>query len=287
MVIDHSPTLFERARAELSDELGRVLVLSNDGKQGLSGARNTGVLAAAGEYLAFLDDDATAREGWLTALLAPVRDDPSVRVVGGTAVPVWPALARPASRLLPAELLWVVGCSHRGLPTTRAEVRNVIGCSMLFERAAVIAAGGFDLETGRVGSTPLGCEETELCIRLRTQSPGSRIVLEPSAVVDHMVTAGRVTWRYLRQRSYREGVSKAIVARRHGANLALSTERSYLRTTIPRALVRELKSLGRGGAARALALVTSVVFAGLGYARGRIAGRGGPVIADPRFGGVK
>lgn len=286
VVIDHSPALLERALAELSDERGRVRVLGNDGRQGLSGARNTGVLAAEGDYLAFLDDDATARPGWLGALLAPVLDDPAVQVVGGTAKPVWPSTVLPERLLLPEELFWVIGCSHRGLPEQRAEVRNVIGCSMLFRRSAVIAVGGFDLDTGRVGSTPLGCEETELCIRLTTASPGSKTVLEPSATVDHMVTAGRVTWRYLRQRSYREGVSKAIVARRHGANLALSTERSYLRTAIPSAMWRELRAIGRGGARRSAAIVIAVMFWGLGYVRAGFAGRGGPIVADPRFTGA-
>ena len=61
----------------------------------------------------------------------------------------------------------MVGCSYTGLPTRRADVRNVIGAAMAFRREAFTLAGTFSDLVGRVGTTPTGCEETELCIRLR------------------------------------------------------------------------------------------------------------------------
>ena len=54
----------------------------------LSGARKTGVTAAQGEIVAFLDDDAITDETWLEEL-TPVYDDPVLRagaIIGGSLV---------------------------------------------------------------------------------------------------------------------------------------------------------------------------------------------------------
>jgi hypothetical protein len=75
---------------------------------------------------------------------------------------------------MPEEFDWVVGCSYRGLPAGEALIRNPIGSSMSLRRQAAVEAGGFRPEVGRVGTFPVGCEETELAIRLRRLLPWSR-----------------------------------------------------------------------------------------------------------------
>lgn len=257
VVIDHEPDLLRMAQ----ERWPHLTVVPNRGPRGLSGARNTGMHVAYGDLVAFLDDDATAAEDWLRHLVDPFAD-PTVIAVGGRAEPVWPAGAR--SDLYPDELLWIVGCSHRGLPEELAEVRNVLGCSMAFRRRAALAAGGFDTDTGRVGTVPLGGEETDLCIRLRQQDPAARILLDPRAVVHHRVSADRATWSYIRSRSYHEGVSKAILGRKLGREDALSSETAYAAHVLPAALVRELGQVGRGGLQRmaAIALMATATIAG-------------------------
>ncbi|PZE23063.1 glycosyltransferase family 2 protein [Curtobacterium sp. MCBD17_028] len=257
VVIDHEPELLRMTQTRWP----HLTVVANRGPQGLSGARNTGMHVAYGDVVAFLDDDATAAEDWLRHLVAPFTD-PKVIAVGGRAEPVWPAGAR--SAMYPDELLWIVGCSHRGLPEELAEVRNVLGCSMAFRRRPALAAGGFDTDTGRVGAVPLGGEETELCIRLRQQDPEARILLDPRAVVHHRVSADRATWSYVRSRSYHEGISKAILGRKLGREDALSSETAYAAHVLPAALVRELGQVGRGGARRiaAIALMAAATIAG-------------------------
>ena len=51
-------------------------------RPGLCAARNEALALAAGAVVAFLDDDALPRSGWLRALLAPFAD-PQVGAVGG------------------------------------------------------------------------------------------------------------------------------------------------------------------------------------------------------------
>ena len=54
---------------------------------------------------------------------------------------------------------------------------------MAFRRAAVERVGGFIPGIGRVGVTPLGCEETELAIRLRQDDPRAVVLYVPGARV--------------------------------------------------------------------------------------------------------
>jgi GT2 family glycosyltransferase len=260
VVADHNPALLQRATEAFTND--SVRVVGNDRTAGLSGARNTGYLATKGEIVAFLDDDAAADPGWLAEMLAPY-EDPDVGAVGGRAIPAWPDGSAPP--WLPPELYWIVGCAYTGQPIEVAEVRNIMGCAMSFRREHLERLGGFAESVGRTAELPLGCEETELCIRLRQRVPGSKVILQPAATVRHRVSADRTRRRYVRQRSWAEGLSKAAVSRLVGAQDALSTERSYLRSVLPKAVLRELRA---GNPAGAGGVFVSTAAAGAGYLRG-------------------
>ena len=257
LVIDHNPQLLA-AVADLGPE-----VVANSHEKGLSGARNTGTELAVGDVVAYLDDDAVAEPDWLANLVAPF-SDPGVVAVGGRAIPNWDT---GAPDWFPPEYNWVVGCSHRGLPKQRAEVRNVIGCNMAFRRRAVLDLGGFEVELGRTASRPLGCEETELCIRLRQADGQAVILLEPQARVRHRVPAQRTTWRYFFDRCRAEGNSKAYVVGLVGADDGLASERAYVTSVLPRAFLRALadaprRPIGAGGQMVALTGGLAVTAAG-------------------------
>ena len=268
VVSDHNDALLAR----VGRELPAAVALGNDQPRGLSGARNTGVRAAHGEVLAFLDDDAVAAPDWLEHLLAPYRD-PTVIGVGGSIEPLW-AGTRP--RFMPAEFDWVVGCTYRGLPTTASPVRNLIGANMSVRREVFEGIGGFRTDVGRVGTRPVGCEETELCIRAAQRLPGSRLVFEPRARVGHHVTDERARWRYFRDRCWSEGLSKAVVSRHAGRTDGLASERRYVIDTLPRGVARALCDTvvrrDAGGLARAAAIVAGVTITTAGYAAGTVRG---------------
>lgn len=265
VIVDHNPELYKRLIANVRD----ALIVENSGPQGLSGARNTGVGLATSEIVAFLDDDAEAAPDWLEHLTA-FYDDPDVLAVGGRVEPVW-EVGRPS--YFPEELDWIVGCSHRGLPRVASEVRNAIGANMSFRREVLLQVGGFNPVLGRQGAVPLGCEETEICIRSTIGTPGSRVVYEPAAVVHHFVPAVRGTLRYMLDRSWSEGISKAQVSQLVGHKRTLGPERRYVRRILPRAILSGIKDSiverNPEGLKRAGAIVAVLAFTTAGYVRGR------------------
>jgi glycosyltransferase involved in cell wall biosynthesis len=245
-------------------------VVANRFAKGLSGARNTGVTHASGDVIAFLDDDAAARDGWLESLEEAFENDPSIGGVGGRVEPNW-QVSPPG--WLPSEFWWVVGCSYVGLPRTACEVRNPIGANMAFARAVFEKVGGFREEIGRIGTIPLGCEETELSIR--AGAAGFAVWYVPEAIVDHWIPAERATPGYFVRRCYAEGLSKALVSRLAGRADGLQSERTYVSETIPRAVLAAIRKIASGprrfdSLGRLTALVGGVLVAGAGYVRGTV-----------------
>lgn len=279
LVVDHNPELYRRLLAAYP----RHLVVENRHERGLSGGKNTGAEAASGDVVAFLDDDAVADPGWLAAL-AEGFADPAVVGVGGFTRPLWETGHRP--RWFPEEFDWTVGCTYRGMPTGRAPIRNVMGGNAAFRRKVISEVGGFHSGIGRNvqgrKSRPLGCEETEFCIRLTQRRPGSVLLFEPGAVIGHKVSAQRATFGYFRSRCYAEGLSKALVTGSVGAADGLSSERAYTLRTLPLGVLRGLGQALRGdlaGLGRAAAIVVGLTWTVWGYLVGSVRLRRAPAAA--------
>src|SRR5438552_953022 len=269
VVIDHNQRLLERVRVHLSG----IVVIENSEPQGLSGARNSGIAVARGALIAFLDDDATAEPDWLERLNRCF-EDPLVLGVGGTVEPEWLS-KRPA--WFPREFYWVVGCTYRDLPEKPIVVRNPYGGCACYRREMFEVVGGFRTGMGRIGTLPMGCEETELCIRASQCWPEKAFLYEPQAKIHHRIPSSRAKWHYFRSRCFAEGLSKAAVTRYVGAKDGLATERSYVGRTLLRGIARGVMDstlhLDVTGFARAGAIAAGLAITTAGYSTGVIAQR--------------
>jgi glycosyltransferase involved in cell wall biosynthesis len=280
VVVDNNDALLNRASAAFP----RVTVVSNLGTPGLGGARNTGASAAQGAVLAFLDDDAVAEDDWLEQL-APGYTDATVLGVGGFIGPIWP---KRAPHWFPPEFNWVVGCTYIGMPERVAVVRNLIGTNMSVRADVVEAVGGFDGALGRLdrpGSQVTGtAEETEFCIKASRIFTAGSWLYRPKAVVNHVVSSERTTWRFFMSRCRLEGSSKARLVGLAGSRSGLASERRYVSSTLPLGVLRGMREASRGdfaGAARAGAIVVGLCLTAASYIRGRLTAAATAVAQEP------
>ncbi len=252
VVVDGCPPLAEALRGSTTDEV----LVELPTNQGLSIARNAGIEQVETPWVAFLDDDAVAEPTWLERL------DVARRATGAVGVGGWvePRFEGPAPRWFPPHLLWTVGCSHKGLPTTRSFVRNVFGGCALMSTDALRHLGGYDPSLGRRGDSAEGGEEADLCIRINRVDPSAKFLLEPSARIHHHVPQSRASVGYVLRRCYTEGRSKRTMSQRLGSG-SLSSETTFVKSVGP----DMLRLIAQGKITQALMLLAGVLAAGVGY----------------------
>jgi hypothetical protein len=163
---------------------------------------------------------------------------------------------------------------------TDAPIRNPIGASMAIRRGVFDAVGGFTSGIGRIGATPLGCEETELCIRYAKRHPKEHFMLAHRAVVHHRVPSARLNWHYFWTRCWAEGLSKAAVSSLVGTKSGLGAERTYVVTALPRELAQNLCLIThqpRTALTKASLIIGGTLITSAGFLKGAIVLRLSPL----------
>lgn len=177
LVVGPSTDATDQYAATLSD----VKVLKVD-RLNLSYARNVGIRAAGGEFVAFIDDDAVPAPRWLEETVRLFQEEgPSCGGIGG-------AVINESARSRPLQFRHGLVSELGEIDDIRLEpgeanspagpwFNRVMGTNMTFRRSALLAIGGFD-ETFEYTH-----DETDVCIALIRC--GYRIVHHGRAIVHH------------------------------------------------------------------------------------------------------
>lgn len=158
-------------------------------KQGLSHARNKGLQEAKGKWVAYLDDDATARPDWIKRILDLI-DSHDFAAFGGLFLP-WYRNGKKNWYLdeYATNKTWL-----QYEEITELKSQNFSGGNCAYRRDTLLEVGGFPLELGMKGEEVAYGEET--LVQQRIRDAGYTIGFDPELIIDHFVAPykQKISW---------------------------------------------------------------------------------------------
>ena len=206
LVVDNASTDSTRAIVEARLPHPRLQYVY-EANLGLSVARNAGAAVATGEILAYLDDDAEASSGWLTALAQIYEQDTTVAIAGGKVTLIWPPNCTPP-KWMSTGMTVNLGAYDLGDELVYIEQPGLTprGPNYSIPADFLEKIGGFDVNLGRVGKNLLSNEE--LYMTEKALNIGYRVAYLPDALVAHNVAPSRLAPTWFIRRSWWQGISE-------------------------------------------------------------------------------
>jgi hypothetical protein len=199
IVVDNDPAgSAEPVLARFASQTSIPVRYVSEPRPGISYARNTGVAAACGRYLVFIDDDEEPEPGWLAAFLAVIRTGCADLAVGPVYPRFPPSVAADAYRRRRYT-------RDAGMPTGTPLPRwSGIGNAILDRSRCFVGSEPFDPRFGLTGG-----EDTIFLRQIMRR--GRTLVWCAEAAVRESVPAERLAPRYLLKRAFRGGQAATYV----------------------------------------------------------------------------
>jgi glycosyltransferase involved in cell wall biosynthesis len=207
IVVDNNSTDATAAVVERFMSMRIPVRYLHEPRQGLSHARNAGILSTTAPLVAFTDDDVEPAPQWIDAVLAAFARHPQIAWVGGKVLPRWPA--RPPAWLNASHWapLALVDYGDEELVLDDCQPLCVVGANLAIRRQALIACGLFATNVQRIGAGGGTTEDHELQMRMREAGLHGRY--DPALVVHAEVERDRMTRRFHRRWHFQHGRSFA------------------------------------------------------------------------------
>lgn len=232
LIVDNNSRDATRAVVEAAQRDCPRLRYVFEAAQGLSHARNRGIVETSGAVILFTDDDVLPEPDWLETTLdglAKYQAD----ACGGYIAPIWetPPPAWLTERFY--GFLAVRTDRSDDYPITQPN-HAPYGANMAMKRAVFDRVGLFDTDRGRKGQVLASGEDGEMFERIL--AAGLKAVFLGGARVHHKVESFRLTKRYFRrwriQTSKNLAVSCGVTGSRRVANVPLYLVPQFLRALL-------------------------------------------------------
>lgn len=175
-------------------------------QQGLSYARNRGIVESQGDVLVYVDDDAVVNREYLQTYADFFNRNKEAVAAGGPITPRYDGCEEPSwmshytRQLVTGELN--LGTREREFPKGAFPG----GGNAAYRKSVFDEVGLFNVELGRKGNSLIGAEEKDLFDKMTSR--GMKFYYLPNAILYHLIPPKKLTQDYFDRLTYGIGVSE-------------------------------------------------------------------------------
>jgi glycosyltransferase involved in cell wall biosynthesis len=194
---DNTETICKQFQKD-NDDLNITYVIEQN--HGLSFARNKGIEVSDAPLIAYIDDDAIARNDFVEILLKSFKTFPDYGAIGGKVIPIYPTGQEP---IWMSRYLWgIVSKVDYGDKTKPFSKKFPVGCNMAFRKELFKTYGGFN--------TDLVYRGDDKYVFYKLKRYNIKILYVPDVFVFHYIDTYRIEPKFIDKISKSVGASERL-----------------------------------------------------------------------------
>lgn len=180
-----------------------------EGQQGLSFARNRGIAESRGDVIVYIDDDVEAAPQYLQVIFDFMKMQPTAAGMGGKTLPKFSESEPP--KWMSPYMAGITGTIDRGdeLKKFGGRMKYPSGCNMIYRKAILLKAGGFNNE--------LKARADDKYIYEKVAAINNEVWYVPTAFSWHNIDAERLTDASFKRLYTKGGAEEKIKTRNEGS----------------------------------------------------------------------